>query len=215
MDKNYLYCYKMTYDTGFAPNPEHNVLTLATCKPTIRRCASPGTWISGWTAVKVHPTENGHPIDFGKNEKLIYLAKISKSIPFAEYWNENKEKRPKKIGSERPSATKGCSGSKDDTNMYDCGDNIYEPVKGKCNEFIQHENGGGHGKEAIEHDLNGKNVLICEEFYYFSAKNAIEITNKGFDVPRCKKIPLEDERAKKIIEYVTNSYTNGINPQHL
>lgn len=96
MNKNYLYCYKMTYDTGFAPNPEHNVLTLATCKPSIRRCASPGTWISGCTAIKVHPTEVGEPIVFDENEKLIYLAKISKSIPFAEYWKEYKEKRPKK-----------------------------------------------------------------------------------------------------------------------
>lgn len=157
----------------------------------------------------------GEPIVFGENEKLIYLAKISKSIPFAEYWKEYKEKRPKKIGSGKSCATKGCSGCKDKNILYDCGDNIYEPVKGKSNVFIQHENGGGHGKEAIEHDLSGKNVLICEEFYYFSAKNAIEITDKGFNVPRCKKIPLENEKAKKIIEYVTHNYTKGINPRHL
>lgn len=215
MEQNYLYCYKMTYDTGFAPNPEHNVLTLATCKPTIRRCATPGTWISGWTAVKVHPTEVGEPIVFGENEKLIYLAKISKSIPFAEYWKEYKEKRPNKIGSGMSCAIKGCSGNQDDCNLYDCGDNIYEPVKGKSDEFIQHKNGGGHGKESIEHDLSGKNVLICEEFYYFSATNAIEIANKGFNVPRCKKIPLEDKRAKRIIEFVTQNYTKGIHPKHL
>ena len=32
----------MTHDTGFAPNPFFDVLTLATCKPGIRRVSRPG-----------------------------------------------------------------------------------------------------------------------------------------------------------------------------
>lgn len=31
-----LFAYKMTHDTGFAPNPFWGYLTLATCKPKIR-----------------------------------------------------------------------------------------------------------------------------------------------------------------------------------
>nr|WP_269667332.1 hypothetical protein [Polaromonas naphthalenivorans] len=31
----------MTHDSGFAPNPFHGTLTLATCKPGIRRTIDP------------------------------------------------------------------------------------------------------------------------------------------------------------------------------
>ena len=32
-----LISYKVKHDTGFAPNPYFGILTLATCKPAIRR----------------------------------------------------------------------------------------------------------------------------------------------------------------------------------
>jgi hypothetical protein len=32
-----LFTYKMTHDSGFAPNPFYDILTLATCKPGIRK----------------------------------------------------------------------------------------------------------------------------------------------------------------------------------
>ncbi|MGE3595803.1 MAG: hypothetical protein AB7N70_09645 [Dehalococcoidia bacterium] len=41
--------YKMTHDTGFAPNPFWGCLTLATCKPGIRQTRGPGDWIAGFT----------------------------------------------------------------------------------------------------------------------------------------------------------------------
>ena len=40
--------YKMTHDTGFAPNPFHGVLTLATCKPKIRACRKADDWVAGF-----------------------------------------------------------------------------------------------------------------------------------------------------------------------
>lgn len=76
-DEKFLHCYKMVWDTEFAPNPHHGVLTLATCKPRIRKYAEVGDWISGWTAVRVHDKNNKiHP--FPDKEKLIYLAKVTK-----------------------------------------------------------------------------------------------------------------------------------------
>jgi hypothetical protein len=47
-----LVSYKMTHDSGFAPNPFHGYLTLATCKPGIRRSGSRrvGDWIAGFTS---------------------------------------------------------------------------------------------------------------------------------------------------------------------
>ena len=90
MMKNYLYCYKMTWDTESAPNPHHGVLTLAICKPTIRRCSQVGDWISGWTAKVVHgKNERIYSFDY---PKLIYLARVQKKLTFAEYWLQYPEK---------------------------------------------------------------------------------------------------------------------------
>ncbi|MFR7823127.1 MAG: hypothetical protein ACLU30_07910 [Odoribacter splanchnicus] len=38
------------HDTRFAPNPLFGVLTLATCKPSMRRNMQIGNWIAGWTS---------------------------------------------------------------------------------------------------------------------------------------------------------------------
>ena len=92
---NYLYCYKMTWDTESAPNPHHGVLTLAICKPTIRRCAQVGDWISGWTAKEVHGKDNRrYSFEY---PKLIYLARIQKKLTFAEYWIQYTDKYPHEI----------------------------------------------------------------------------------------------------------------------
>src|SRR2546427_11595938 len=42
-----IFSYVITHDTGFAPNPFGGVLTLATCKPKIRRVAKPRGWVVG------------------------------------------------------------------------------------------------------------------------------------------------------------------------
>jgi hypothetical protein len=48
-----LYCYIVTHDTGFSPNPFHGYCTLACCKPTIRRTAKEGDWVVGLTPIHV------------------------------------------------------------------------------------------------------------------------------------------------------------------
>lgn len=190
-EKHYLYCYIMTHDTGFAPNPEHGVLTLATCKPTIRRCAKEGTWISGWAGVKVYTTEDKKKYIAGNAQKLIYLAKITHRISIADYWNQYKEKQPKII--------KG---------NYNMGDNIYERLSNGT--WKRHDNGGGHDDKNQKHDLSGENVLICDEFYYFGVENALPIYVKKIDpdfhIPRCKKLFLESEIAQSIIHQVKNNH---------
>ena len=45
-----LFSYKLTNDSGFAPNPFGRVMTLATCKPKIRQSKIPGDWIAGFTS---------------------------------------------------------------------------------------------------------------------------------------------------------------------
>lgn len=209
MNDKFLYCYKMTYDTGFAPNPDHGILTLATCKPTIRRCAKEGYWISGWTAATVHD-RNNNIVHFKDEQKLIYLAEISKVISYAEYWANYKQKYPIKMFDGKPVTIKGCGGKSliESECYYDNGDNIYEPSDNETFGFKQHPNGGNHGDKEKEHDLSGKNVLICKRFYYFGVENAIKL--EGITpIPRCKKFPFPE--ALKIIDQVTHSYKEGIN----
>lgn len=200
MGKDYLYCYIMTYDTGFAPNPEHGFLTLATCKPTIRRCAYEGSWISGWAGVNVYATQDKKEFYTDKAQKLIYLAQITKKVDFDQYWVGEKFQNKKPENSI-------------------CGDNIYEPNINERFGFKRHENGGGHGEKEKEHDLSGNNVLICDEFYYFGIQNALDVMSElkddSFVVPRCKKIPMSADVSNRIIEIVKNHisqakfYSNG------
>ena len=48
--------YKLRHDTGFAPNPFHGFLTLATCKPAIRRCRAKGDWVAGFASKETGST---------------------------------------------------------------------------------------------------------------------------------------------------------------
>lgn len=186
MDNN-IYYYKMTHNTEFAPNPHFDVLTLATCKPVIRRCAKVGDWISGWTA-KVVTDKDNNKLSFPK-EKLIYLARITGKMTFAEYWEKYPMKR--------------------NTAEFVSGDNIYEPI-GE-DEYRQIDN-PHHGQDCIERDLRGKYVLICEEFYYFGVQNnmALDIPSDivPFPIPRCKKLELTQSQ---LVEYITAQYNVGIN----
>ena len=216
MAKEFLYCYKMTHDTGFAPNPYHGVLTLATCKPTIRRCAEVNYWISGWTSNKVQgKSDEFHFTD--DTQKLIYLAKVSDKQEIAKYWKEYPQKRqPTKSIEGKKECFRSCGNNivvkNDDISSY--GDNIYEPDANDPSGFKQHKN-SHHNEQNKAHDLSGKNVLVCEEFYYFGVENAIPksdiINNKDFVVPRCKKIPMDKPIAKQIIDFVTKNYSSGIN----
>ena len=210
MDKKILYGYKMTHDTGFAPNPYHGILTLATCKPLIRKWAKEGYWISGWTSNDVQgKNDKFHFKD--ENQKLIYLAKISEKLSFAEYWEKYPQKRQPtktKVGKE---CFKSCGNTMVTINddIAFCGDNIYEPDSNDPSGYIQHEN-PHHGQQNKEHDLSGENVLVCKEFYYFGVENAIDI-KKSCIVHRWNKF--SPNEGQEIIDYVTKNYSTGLNPK--
>ena len=192
----------MTWDTESTPNPHHNVLTLAICKPAIRRCAQVGDWISGWTAKTVHGKDKKlHSFD---KPKLIYLAKIKAKLTFAEYWEKYPQKRPQIIGyNQVPSSKKTCGRSVNKTNaIYDSGDNIYKPEKDGSYKQVENNN---HTENEKEHDLSGVYVLICEEFYYYGVNYAKDVSKNVFDVtvPRCKKLPLDDQ-CMVLINHIKN-----------
>ena len=215
----YLYCYKMVWDTEFAPNPHYGVLTLATCKPVIRRCAKVGDWISGWTANEVRD-KNFIIHNFKDAQKLVYLAKIEKKMTFAEYWDAYPEKRPtQRIEREVKSQSNkrcGCIIISSPDDVYNCGDNIYEPLGDSpqgIDDYRQHPN-NNHTEADKKRDISGEYVLICKEFYYFGVGNPLKNNKEIFPykVPRCKKIPYDE--CKKFIETIQSQYKHqmGIIP---
>lgn len=66
--------YVVVHDYGFAPNPFGSALTLATCKPDIRKSAVVGDWIIGTGSV-----END------REDHLLYAGMISHVLPIATY----------------------------------------------------------------------------------------------------------------------------------
>lgn len=140
-----IYSYVITHDSGFAPNPFGGFLTLATCKPKIRSSAKVGDIVVGTGSAKT--VGNG---------KLVYAGIVSKVIPIEEYGID------KTYEIKRPS-TKGEWWKKH-------GDNIYYR---DGNKWKQRRN-LHHFEHDIRHDIDGRNVLICEEFWYYGA-DAIEI----------------------------------------
>ncbi|MDY0383873.1 hypothetical protein [Trichlorobacter sp.] len=168
-----LISYKMSDDSGFAPNPFFGVLTLATCKAGIRRSSTrkEGDWIAGFGSKSMCGDEVG-------NERLIFLMEVKEKIPLENYYKSYPPKRPIPRGNSTHVAgtiknvRRGCCGSRqEDSNSVadlrkDRGDNIYRFV-GNTYEVLPNR---FHPAEKPEHkvrDISGRYVLISTNFYYF------------------------------------------------
>lgn len=135
----------MKFDTGFAPNPFWGFLTLACCKPDIRRKAKVGDWIVGLT-----PKALGN--------RIVYCMRVDERMTFDDYWSDQRfwQKRPRQ-GSEVRDRR---------------GDNIYEPLPGDGFRQLpsMHSNGARENEGNKEHDLKGVQVLVSETFAYFGSR---------------------------------------------
>ncbi|WLQ16156.1 hypothetical protein O5O45_09540 [Hahella aquimaris] len=159
-----LYSYKMTHDSGFAPNPFGEWLTLATCKPYIRRNGNVkvdeegGTWIAGFSSA----TLNGDAVG---SERLVYLMKVEKKLSISAYFKDSSFKN--KI----PDMSSKSAIERAGDNIYDLlpsGDpkdyTHYRQVKNPSHWDIKQDKPHmGCQKE----DISGENVLIAKTFYYF------------------------------------------------
>lgn len=160
-----LFTYLMTHDSGFAPNPFHGTLTLATCKPGIRRTKGrPGNedWVAGFASQELVDKCNARGVKI-KLYALIYLMKVSYALPLEKYFNQPEfqtKKPPQKMDGV-------CNPEKD------CGDNIYYHRDG-TDDFDMLKK-AHHGSDELITDTGGKNVLVAEVFYYLGRKCLIPI----------------------------------------
>jgi Nucleotide modification associated domain 2 len=144
----WLCSYKLTHDTGFAPNPFFGRLTLATCKPRIRRAKGIGHWIAGFTS-QVHGDRVG-------NERLIFLMQVTDRIDQHKYFRhpDFQEKIP---NINAPDARDRA------------GDNISRPLRDdpQCPLDFEQINNPNHDRTDQCDDLSGRWVLVSSNFYYF------------------------------------------------
>ena len=110
-----LYSYIMTTDSGFAPNPFHGFMTLATCKAQIREKKNVGDYVAGFTSNELCSDRKG-------KERLIFIMKITERVTFDQYYNS------KKFQCKKPKAS---------TAVTKAGDNIYRPAPGTLAGYVQ------------------------------------------------------------------------------
>ncbi|MCB0173540.1 MAG: hypothetical protein KDJ97_23670 [Anaerolineae bacterium] len=184
-----LFSYKLKHDTGFAPNPFFGVLTLATCKPRIRKSKRVGDWIAGFTSRSLCRDAVGE-------ERLIYLMQITDKIPIFEYFlHPNFQNKIPDLDRKEF--------------VYHAGDNIYKPHAG---DFIQLDNKNHFPHDKVK-DLSGEFVLISTKFYYFGGK-PLEISpdlRPRVPVGQSAHGSLTlGEQASKFINYVRNGISKGV-----
>jgi len=185
-----LFSYKLQDDTGFAPNPFWGILTLATCKPQIRKSKRVGDWIAGFTSKGLC----GDPVG---DERLIYLMQVTEKLSLAQYFSHQTFK-PK-----IPDLTR-------EEFVYQAGDNIYKPHE---NGFIQLPN-RNHTKDHTHHDVSGMFVLVSTRFYYFG-KSPIDIPEDiRPTIPRGQSahgsLTHDHDRATQFVTLVTEEYQIGV-----
>jgi hypothetical protein len=188
-----LYSYKMTDDSGFAPNPFFKIMTLATCKPQIRESKKLGVYIAGFTSNDLCNEKVGF-------ERMVFIMKVTAKIDFNTYYHDQEYR---------------CKRPSPESRITKSGDNIYHTINGK---YIQERN-FFHKQKNIEHDLKSNMVLISKNFFYFGS-GAIPINQFKIKVPTFQSSQgyCTDDRKEisRLWNFLENNYNKNclINPPH-
>lgn len=175
-----IYSYIVTTDTGFAPNPFHGHLTLACCKPQIRRTAQIGDWVVGLSK---------------RSEHVVYAMCVAEKLSFHQYWSDPRfeSKRPDKA-SRMPTVRRG--------------DSIYEPFGLGTFRQLRSSRLQKNGTEdvtAMKHDLGGRHVLVGVEFVYFGGAGPRLPTALEFlQVGRGHRCRFTQEQVETFLAWVSN-----------
>jgi len=142
-----LFSYTIPIDDGAAPNPFGGMISLAICKPGIRRAAKEQDWIAGLGSKKAKIGD--------LSGKLVYAMRVQEVLSLREYDLQAASRWPHRIP--RPTSA--------DLSQR-LGDCIYDYSGGSD----PSQRPGVHGRTNRETDLSGKNVLISRDFYYFGSQ---------------------------------------------
>ena len=183
-----LFTFKMTHDTGFAPNPFWGYLTLATCKPKIREHKRPGDWVAGFTSKELCGDSVGA-------ERLVFLMQVEERMALADYFHDRRFQS--RIPRDPPAAK-----------VYRCGDNIYRPLVRNARDATEFEQlpNDHHGLDQKDHDMTGRHALIARRFAYFGVEALRVPRDVRPNVPPGQSAHGRETRdlarAKRFIDYV-------------
>ena len=189
-----LFSYKMTSDSGFAPNPFGRTLTLAACKPMIRQSKHEGDWVAGFTS----KTRNGDGVG---SERLIYLMHVAEKLLLRDYFSDARFQNKIPDMSARGPAIKA-------------GDNIYRPLRPGAVDPLDFEQlpNANHKDRNQQRDVSGRFVLIADEFYYCD-RGALNVPPRlRPELPhgqsgQGKQTP--PEQARRFIKYIRRRFQPG------
>jgi len=203
MKSRKLYFYTMTHDTGFAPNPFGGFLTLANCKPVIRKKAKKGDIIVGISGI-------GLDKKYRNSINIVWIGIVSDKVTFCEYWNNPKYqgKKPKIPGNNNFSLAERS------------GDNVYKPlIQNAVNAVDFSEIDHLHKPHGKETDIGGKFVLVCDEFWYFG-KSPIQIEGavlQNFNfflnikiAPRVHRVEKNQTIINDFLNYIKGHFVTGV-----
>lgn len=192
--------YKLTHDSGFAPNPFHGVLTLATCMVKIRTARRPGDWVAGFASERLVELARANGVDI-PFMGLIYLAKVSEVMPLWRYFEDP-----------RFSSKKNDIGSPREVDRV--GDNIY--YRDSTGAYAQVPN-RHHKPEELAHDVSGINALACADFWYLGRKCFVPeggwstvLAGQRIDKARLSALP-EDFVRTMLAHFHARGITRGMN----
>ncbi|ABC30317.1 hypothetical protein HCH_03574 [Hahella chejuensis KCTC 2396] len=201
-----LYSYKMTHDSGFAPNPFGEWLTLATCKPYIRMNdnVEKGTWIAGFSSVALNHDAVGC-------ERLVYLMEVSERLSIGDYYKDSRFQNKIPDMSAKSAIERA-------------GDNIYELLpSGDPKDYTHYRQVKNPSHWDIkqdkphmgcqEEDISGKYVLIAKTFYYFGCEPLVIPDEYRPSVPKGSSVYgnlTEGDRAKAFIGFICDQYKTGL-----
>ena len=142
-----LFTYTIPIDDGAAPNPFRGMCTLAICKPGIRRVAREGDWVAGLGS------KNAPSGDLSKH--VVYAMRVEEVLSLAQYDRQAPTRWPHRIPNLQS------------PDLWErLGDCIYDFTNGQPSQ----PRPSVHGRQNVETDLGGENVLISSHFYYWGAK---------------------------------------------
>ncbi len=142
-DRVSLFVYKLTTDDGGAPCVVNGLLSLAICKPMIRKKAKPGDLIFGFAANSLH-----------SDNRLIYVARVAKAIPGGDYYRQRRYPgRPDRIYKWR---SDGTFTHREDAQFH------WSDESDVRDEHLRHDLGSFS-------DYERATVLVSDDYRYFGA----------------------------------------------
>jgi len=159
--------YRMTYDSGFAPNPFWDVLTLATCTPNHRRSKlEKSDWIIGYESDELKNKRKNSGLCIEKDNLIIYIAQVDEILSLNDYFHDKRFEKKKYVSNKSWIERRG-------DNVYYQEDGMWKWIRGhehddrdKQCEFFP-IGGGSSGCKVINQDTDGNRVFICRNFSYF------------------------------------------------